>query len=102
MCAKESWNSACNDEQVIYDITRAPDQPDSIAIDAQKVVNGVAESMGVITVGYDSAAKAWAGIWSNARYRLLWTFEVRGTVLSGTLQLLPDRRVARHISARKD
>lgn len=102
ICVKEDWNSACNDEQVIYHVTRAPSQPDSVAIDAQKLVDGEPEPMGTITVGYDSATKAWAGEWSNVRIHLLWTFVVNGKALTGTLFLLPEHRVARNISAKKD
>ena len=100
-CVKEAWNSACHDEQVIYSITRAPNQPDSVSVDAQKVVNGVAESMGILTLGPDSTGKTWSGEWSNARYHLLWSFELSGKTLTGTLLLLPERRVGRHIALKK-
>jgi hypothetical protein len=102
ICVKEEWNRACNDEQIVYYVTRAPGRPDSVALDAHKVVNGVEEAMGVITLGPDSTGRTWSGEWSNARYHLLWIFEVRDTVLSGTLRRLPDRRIGRNISARKD
>ena len=102
ICVKEDWNRACNDEQIVYYVTRAPGRSDSVALDARKLVNGVEDPMGVLTLGPDSTGSTWSGEWSNARYHLLWTFEVRDTVLSGTLRLLPDRRIGRNISARKD
>ena len=46
--------------------------------------------------------KAWVADWSNARYHLLWSFEVTGRTLTGTLLVLPERRVARHVSVKKD
>ena len=101
-CVKEAWNSACHDEQVIYYITPAPNQPDSVSLDAQKVVNGVAESMGILTLGPDSTGRTWSGEWSNARYHLRWTFELSGKTLTGTLLLLPERRVARHVAVKKE
>lgn len=100
-CVKEDWNSACNDEQVVYQVTRVPNQPDSVSVDAAKLVNGKPEPMGTIVLGYDASAKRWSGEWSNSRYHLLWSFQVSGTALTGTLVLLPSRQVARNISARK-
>jgi hypothetical protein len=102
ICVKEAWNSACNDEQVIYDFTAVPGRPDSVSLDAQKLVDGKPESMGTLALGYVAATKAWVADWSNARYHLLWTFEVTGRTLTGTLLVLPERRLARHISVRKD
>ena len=102
ICIKESWNSACNDEQVIYYVTHAPGKSDSVSVDAQKVVAGKPESMGILTLGHDTTAKAWIGEWQNARYQLLWSFQVNGKALTGTLVVLPSRQVARNITARKD
>jgi len=102
ICVKAGWNSACHDEQVIYHVTPVPNQPDSVALDAAKIVNGKPEPMGIITIGYDPTTKAWAGEWSNARFHLLWAFVVDGKNLTGTLYLLPERRIGRNISAKKD
>ena len=44
-CVKEAWNSACNDEQVIYYVTTVPGRTDSVALDARKVVDGKPEPM---------------------------------------------------------
>jgi hypothetical protein len=102
ICVREDWNGACNDEQVIYYVTRAPNQPDSIALDAQKVVGGKPEPMGILSLGYDAAARTWAAEWRNARYHILWTYQVSGDVLTGTLFQLPSRRVARHVNAHRE
>ena len=51
---KEAWNSACNDEQVIYYVTAVPGAPDSVALDARKVVDGKPEPMGTLALGYDA------------------------------------------------
>ena len=39
-CVKEAWNSACNDEQVVYYVTPVAGRPDSVSLDARKLVNG--------------------------------------------------------------
>ena len=102
ICVKEAWNSACNDEQVLYYVTRVPNQPDSVALDGQKIVAGVPEPMGTLTLGYDAKQETWAAELRSARYHLLWSYQVRDTVLTGTLLELPSRRVARHVMARKE
>jgi hypothetical protein len=101
-CVKEDWNKACNDEQVIYHVTGVPGRPDSVSLDADKVVDGKPEPMGTLAFGYDATTKSWIADWSNARYHLLWSFQVKEKTLTGTLFLLPDRRVARHIAVKKD
>ena len=102
ICVKETWNSACNDEQVLYRFTPLAGQPDSVALDAQKIVAGVPEPMGTLTLGYDAKQETWAAELRSVRYHLLWSYQVRDTVLTGTLLELPSRRVARHLMARKE
>lgn len=65
-------------------------------------MDGKPEPMGILTLGYDAAAKAWAGEWRNARYHLLWTYQVSGDALTGTLFQLPSGRVARQVNARRE
>lgn len=101
-CVKEAWNSACNDEQVVYYVTAVPGRTDSVALDARKVVDGKQDPMGTLALRYDAATKAWVADWSNARYHLLWSFQPGGKTLTGTLFVLPERRVARHITVKKD
>jgi len=101
-CVKEAWNKACNDEQVVYYVTAVPGRTDSVALDARKVVDGKQDPMGTLALRYDAATKAWVADWSNARYHLLWSFQPGGKTLTGTLFVLPDRRVARHITVKKD
>ena len=101
-CVKEAWNSACNDEQVVYYVTPVAGRPDSVSLDARKLVNGTPEEMGTLALVYDTTTKGWVADWSNARYHLLWSFEVSGKTLTGTLLVLPERRVARHITLKKN
>lgn len=84
--------SPCNDEIVVYRITRV-NASDSLSLDARKIVNGQEEEMGVL--GCRSAA-------SGAQLTCtmpngVWRFTIRGDSLVGELRL-PDNRKYRDIS----
>jgi hypothetical protein len=84
--------SACNDEIVVYRITRV-NTSDSLSVDARKIVNGQEVDMGVI--GCRSAA-------SGAQLTCtmpngVWRFTIRGDSLVGELRS-PDNRKYRDVS----
>ena len=84
--------SPCNDEIVVYRITRV-NASDSLSVDARKIVNGQEEEMGVI--GCRSAA-------SGAQLTCtmpngVWRFTIRGDSLVGELRL-PNNTKYRDIS----
>jgi hypothetical protein len=84
--------SPCNDEIVVYRITRV-NAGDSLSIDASKIVNGHEVEMGV--VGCRSAA-------SGAQLTCtmpngVWRFTIRGDSLVGELRS-PDNRKYRDVS----
>ena len=70
--------SPCNDERVVYYITRVG-TTDSVAIDARKIVNGQEEEMGVLT-----CALGVGGTQLTCPIpRSVWRFTVRGDSLIG-------------------
>ena len=84
--------SPCNDESVVYHITRL-NAIDSLSVDARKIVNGQEVEMGVL--GCRSAA-------SDAQLTCtipngVWRFTIRGDSLVGELRL-PDNRKFRDVS----
>lgn len=72
--------SPCNGEVVVYRITRAI-APDSVAIDARKIVKGREEEMGVLTCGFTAAQL------TCSMPRGVWRFTVRGDSLLGELRV---------------
>jgi hypothetical protein len=85
--------SACNDENVVYRITRV-NASDRLTIDARRIANGQEVEMGVI--GCRSAA-------SGAQLTCtmpngVWHFTIRGDSLVGELRL-PDNSKFRDIKA---
>ena len=92
---------SCHDEQVVYHITKPPDERGNVSVAADKVVNGRAEPMGVIELKYDGARHTLTGELKNTRYHGVWEFKVEGGAMEGTLTLLPDKTVARRIKVKK-
>jgi hypothetical protein len=84
--------SACNDESVVYRITRV-NASDSLSIDASKIVNGQEQEMGVIGCHYAASGAQLTCTMPNG----VWRFAIRGDSLVGELRL-PDNRKYRDIS----
>ena len=72
--------SPCHDEIVVYRITSIK-PPDSVSIDARKVVNGQEEEMGVIACRFTPASAALTCALKNS----VWRFVIRGDSLVGDL-----------------
>ena len=74
--------SACNDETVVYRITRA-NPSDSLAVDARKIVNGKEEEMGVLACRLSTAGTQFTCSLPNG----VWHFTIRRDSLVGELRL---------------
>jgi hypothetical protein len=83
--------SPCNDEVVVYRITRVG-AGDSLSMDARKIVNGKEEEMGVLGCAVAGAS----GQLTCAIRNGVWHFTVRGDSLTGELRL-PDNTKFRQI-----
>ncbi len=94
--------AACRDEKVVYHIRQPPDAGGNVEIDADKIVDGKPVNMGTIRVKYDAEKRTLRGDFENPRYKGVWEFSIKGDVMDGTLTLLPENKVARRISVKKD
>ena len=92
----------CHDEKVIYHVSAATDEPDKVAIAADKIGNGKPERMGVLDLKYDASKQALAGEFQTARYRGLWEFTVKANIMEVTLTLVPEKTIARRIKVQKN
>jgi hypothetical protein len=79
--------SPCNDEIVVYRITRAK-ASDSISLDARKIVDAREEEMGVFAC---RLAALGASV-TCTMPRGVWRFTIRGDSLTGELRLLDGTR----------
>jgi hypothetical protein len=78
--------SPCNSEVVVYEIRPDSVKRDSLAIDADKIVNGARDYMGTLTCGWNAPVLAcpFRGGW--------WRLTLRGDTLAGFLDLADGRR----------
>jgi hypothetical protein len=80
-CATDAVS--CHDEDVVYYISVVPHRSDQLSIRADKIVNGIAVTMGTGTWAYDPK-KQTLSLDSNGR---LWLLTVRGNHIDGTLEV---------------
>ena len=83
--------SSCNNEVVVYRITRV-NASDSLTIDARKIVNGQEEGMGIIGCHSGASGAQLTCAMPNG----VWHFTIRGDSLVGDLRL-PDNRKFRDV-----
>ena len=91
-----SVRPACRDERAAYHIS-IPDQPATVTVVMNKVVDGKEESMGTLLFHVDSEAKMLTSDFKRGDLHLLWTFTRAGSKMTGTLKQLPDGAIVRNI-----
>jgi len=101
VCVDLQAAPACNDETVMYDISASPGKPNMVTVNADKVVEGKRGSMGVLEFTHDAKSGSWTSELDTPRLHALWRLTVKGTMLTGTLTLLPSKAVVRKIDLRK-
>ena len=101
-CVDRQAAPACTDEEVIYEIVAKPGQPDSVTLNADKVVEGKRVPMGPLDFTHEATSRSWTSELNTPRMHALWRLSVSGTTLSGTLTLLPSKAVVRRVDLRKD
>jgi hypothetical protein len=99
-CVDKKTDTSCRDEQVIYEVDSAGSPRGPVRMRADKVVNGVREDMGVLTLAYDSAADQWF-VDMSTRTHVRWSFAAKGDVMTGTLKELPSNRLIRQVKTRR-
>jgi hypothetical protein len=89
--------SACNDEHVVYYIKHASGKSDTVIIQADKIVNGKAVTMGTGEWHYDRAA----GTLEWKMPQRVWLLKITGSRIEGTLKGT-DGTVLRNMTLAKD
>jgi hypothetical protein len=93
---------ACHDEQIIYRISKPPDQQGMVTITADKIVDGKPETMGILDFKYDPEKGRLTNEFTNNRYHGVWELTVTGNVMEGTLIILPEKTIVRRVKVRKE
>jgi hypothetical protein len=102
MCVDRNAAPACNDEQVVYEITPNPENPRTVAVKADKILEGRRVPMGVLEFTRNAEDGSWTTTFENPRVHALWRLTVSGKEMSGTMTLLPSKAVVRKINLRKE
>jgi len=97
ICIKASWNAACHDEHVVYEVTPLGADSMRVHMEAFKIVAGRTEPMYGQDLTYDPRQRAWLGEFRNARVHILWRYELHGAALDGRLNMIPSGALARTI-----
>ncbi len=95
-------NPSCHDEKVVYHISIDPADSTKVKIAADKIVEGKPDPMGVIGLNYDPGKQTLTGETQTPRFRLWWEFNIKGNIIEGTLNVLPDKTISRRIKVQKN
>ena len=99
ICIDTKTDVACKDEEIIYSFV--PDTVrSSILLHGFKVVNGKAEPMYDLDLDYSDSSRVWSADYIG-RIRIRWSYQIKDTLLSGTLIELPTGRLIRRVIATK-
>jgi hypothetical protein len=98
----EGNRPACHDEKVVYRIAKPPDESGTVSIAAEKLVEGLPVTMGVLDFKYDGEKSTLVNEFTRGNTHGIWFLVVRGNVIEGTLRLLPEKLVVRRLAVTKD
>lgn len=74
----------------------------TVALKADKVVDGKAVPMYELDGTWDEAKATWTGDMRAPRWHGIWSYTVSGKLLAGTAMDVPTKKVFRKIEARKE
>lgn len=100
-CVDKVKFPSCHDEVVIYHVARSSAGDSYVTLSADKVVGGKAAAMGDLDFRFDPSLKAWTSQIKTSGGNELWSFQVTGSELSGTLVELPSNTLIRKVTAKK-
>ena len=89
-------NSPCHDEHVVYEIKADPKAADHFLVDAYKIVAGQRDYMGTLACQYPVAPGVLRCI--GRRPDDVWTFNVSGNTMTGTLTTGAEKQLFRKVS----
>ena len=100
-CVNREAAPACNDEQVVYEITAIAGAPDRVTVKADKIVDGKRVPMGGMDFTREGEG-VWGTEFETPRLRARWQLAVAGTAMNGTMMLLPSKTVVRRMKLKRD
>ena len=100
ICVDRNMDTACKDEEVVYECTGGVASFDSVRLKASKYIWRSLEPMGEIDLTYNPSVKNWTAEY-HTRLKIRWSFTVRDSIMNGTLTELPSMRLIRTVQVTK-
>jgi hypothetical protein len=100
-CTDRVAAPACNDEQVVYEIVAVSGKPNTVALKADKVIDGKRVPMGVLDFTVDKDG-LWTSEFETPRVHAIWRLVPGATTMTGSLTLLPSKAVVRRVELKRD
>jgi hypothetical protein len=101
ICVDKKKFPACNDESVVYHITKVASKTDTVNLSADKIVNGKPEFMGAFDFVFDPKKQTLTSEFQNSRVHIVMEFKMKGDVLDGIMTDLPEKSLIRRMTVRK-
>ena len=101
ICVDPRTDTACQDEEVIYEVDAPSGAEGPVRLHMDKVVHGMREDMGTFNLTYDAGTSGWS-VDLATRIQARWSFHpFGGDWLIGDLHELPSKRLVRRVDARR-
>ena len=102
VCVNKEKFPSCNDEKVVYHITKVADKPNTVNLSADKIVDGKPEFMGAFDFVYDPKKQTLTCEYKTDRVDIAMEFTLKDDVLDGSMTSLPDKTQIRRMTVKKD
>ena len=101
VCVNKEKFPSCNDEKVVYHITKVADKPNTVNLSADKIVDGKPVFMGAFDFVYDPKKQTLTCEYKTDRVDIAMEFTLKDDVLDGSMTSLPDKTQIRRMTVKK-
>jgi hypothetical protein len=92
---------ACRNEHVVYHLTKKAGEADGVTMNADKIVDGKPEEMGVLECKYDASKSTLTCEFTVNSTHGVFEYTIKGDEMEGTLKILPAGTLGRRIKVKK-
>ncbi|MDX6614769.1 MAG: hypothetical protein QOD75_3955 [Blastocatellia bacterium] len=92
---------ACKNEEVVYRFVPVPGKSDLVTLYADKILDGKRVPMGKLDFVYDKEKGTLSCDFKRGQTHGLWSYQLSGDNLQGTLVIFPDKNVGRTVQAHR-
>jgi hypothetical protein len=92
---------ACKNEVIVYRFVPVEGKSDVLTLYADKILNGERVPMSKLDFTYDEKKGTLSCEFVRRQTHGLWSFQVAGDVMEGTLVLLPNKQLGRKVKAHR-